>query len=55
MADLYAAVGEDATLYDVLATPVPEGLGRGETRITRAAPETSDEAPAVFPGAGLDA
>jgi hypothetical protein len=55
VADLSAAVGQEATLYDVLATPVPEGLDQGETRITRAAPETSDEAPSVFPGAGLDA
>jgi hypothetical protein len=45
----------EPTLYDVLAAPAPEALEQGETRITRAAPETSDEEPAVFPGIGLDA
>jgi hypothetical protein len=48
-----AVAGE--TLYDVLAAPAPEGAEHGETRIKRAAPETSDEGPAVFPGVGLDA
>lgn len=43
------------TLYDVLAVPAPDGLERGETRITRAAPETTDEAPSVFPTVGFDA
>lgn len=55
MADGSPSVGAAPTLYDVLATPAPEGLNEGETRITRAAPETSDEEPAVFPGVGIDA
>lgn len=44
----------EPTLYDVLAMPAPDGLERGETRLTRAAPETTDEAPSIFPAVGID-
>lgn len=48
-----AANRAESTLYDVLATPAPDGVEFGETRVTKTV-ETSDEAPAAFPGIGLD-
>lgn len=53
MPDRSVAQRTELTLYDVLAAPVPERLGRGETRTTKAV-ETSDEEPAAFPGVGID-
>ncbi len=56
MTEFPGAGGTEPTLYDVLAAPTPESMEHGETRITREAPETTDEySDAVFPGLGVDA
>jgi hypothetical protein len=53
VADFSPSLRTETTLYDVLASPAPEGLQQGETRVTKSI-ETSDEEPAAFPGVSLD-